>query len=81
MIRFNYPRMTFTIALVLGEITERSFFQSMGISDGDWTIFFTRTVALILVVMCILTLLIPSIRAVMERRTAVKSGAHPGGTT
>lgn len=81
MIRFNYPRMTFTIALVLGEITERSFFQSMGISDGDWTIFFTRTVALILVAMCILTLLVPSIRAVMERRSGIKSGAHPGGMT
>jgi TctA family transporter len=51
----------------------------MGISDGDWTIFFTRTVALILVVMCILTLLIPSMRAVMQRRAAIRPNAHPGG--
>jgi TctA family transporter len=53
----------------------------MGISDGSWMIFLTRTVSLILIVMCILTLLVPGVRAVLERRTAVKSEAHPGGTT
>ncbi|MGE0651644.1 MAG: tripartite tricarboxylate transporter permease, partial [Alphaproteobacteria bacterium] len=62
MIRFDYPRITFTIALVLGEITERSFFQAMGISDGSWMIFVTRTVSLILIALCIGTLLIPFLR-------------------
>ncbi len=75
MIRFDYPRITFTIALVLGEITERSFFQAMGISDGSWAIFVTRTVSLILIALCILTLLIPSIRTITRRRAARSGGA------
>ena len=75
MIRFDYPRITFTIALVLGEITERSFFQAMGISDGSWAIFVTRTVSLILIALCILTLLIPSIRTNTRRRAARSGGA------
>jgi putative tricarboxylic transport membrane protein len=73
MIRFDYPRITFTIALVLGEITERSFFQAMGISDGSLGIFLTRTVSLILIVMCIATLLIPSFRSFMRKRKAAEA--------
>ncbi|MCH8919026.1 MAG: tripartite tricarboxylate transporter permease, partial [Proteobacteria bacterium] len=56
MIRFQYPRITFTIALVLGEITERSFFQTMGISDDSWAIFVTRNVSLILIGLIIISL-------------------------
>ena len=39
MIRFNYPRVTFTIALVLGTLTELNFDQTMQIHDGDMTVF------------------------------------------
>jgi putative tricarboxylic transport membrane protein len=74
MIRFDYPRITFTIALVLGEITERSFFQTMGISDGSWAIFTTRTVSIILIVMCVITIFIPSYR-VYRRRRALRKAA------
>jgi putative tricarboxylic transport membrane protein len=78
MIRFDYPRITFTIALVLGEITERSFFQAMGISDDSWMIFITRTVSLILITMCIATLLVPSLRAFLNRK---HGDAAPGGAS
>jgi putative tricarboxylic transport membrane protein len=73
MIRFDYPRITFTIALVLGEITERSFFQTMGISDGSWAIFTTRTVSIILIVMCVITIFIPSYRVYRRRRARRKA--------
>ncbi|MFT5540084.1 MAG: putative tricarboxylic transport membrane protein [Alphaproteobacteria bacterium] len=78
MIRFDYPRITFTIALVLGEITERSFFQAMGISDDSWLIFITRTVSLILITMCIATLLIPSLRTFLNRK---RGDSAPGGAS
>lgn len=74
MIRFQYPRITFTIALVLGEITERSFFQALGLSDGSYGIFFTRQISLILIAMIVLTLLVPGVRSLMRKRTA-KLGA------
>ncbi len=68
MIRFQYPRITFTIALVLGEITERSFFQTMGISDDSWAIFVTRNVSLILIGLIIISLMIPSLRNWLSKR-------------
>lgn len=75
MIRFDYPRITFTIALVLGEITERSFFQTMGISDDSWMIFINRNISVILIVLIILSLVIPSFRLWLKRRNAAKAAA------
>jgi len=34
MIRFDYPRLTIVIALVLGAASERNFHQSMLMGDG-----------------------------------------------
>ncbi len=68
MIRFQYPRITFTIALVLGEVTERSFFQTMGVSDGKWDIFVLRMPSLVLIILIVISLLIPSFRLWMRRR-------------
>jgi len=62
MIRFDYPRITLVIAMVLGELTGRSFHQSIMMSDGDWTIFFTRGISLGLLVLTALILLAPAIR-------------------
>ncbi|MEE8516810.1 MAG: tripartite tricarboxylate transporter permease [Alphaproteobacteria bacterium] len=75
MIRFDYPRITFTIALVLGEITERSFFQTMGISDDNWMIFLNRNISVILIILIILSLAIPSFRLWLKRRNAAKQVA------
>ncbi len=80
MIRFDYPRITFTIALVLGEITERSFFQTMGISDDSWMIFVTRNISVILIIMCVATLLIPLIRSLAARRAGGKENVPADGS-
>jgi putative tricarboxylic transport membrane protein len=72
MIRYQYPRITFTIALVLGEITERSFFQTMGISDDSWAIFVTRNVSLILIALIIISLMVPSLRQWLRKRSETK---------
>jgi putative tricarboxylic transport membrane protein len=68
MIRFQYPRITFTIALVLGEVTERSFFQAMGVSDGSWGIFVSGTPAITLIALIVISLLIPSFRSWLRKR-------------
>jgi putative tricarboxylic transport membrane protein len=75
MIRFQYPRITFTIALVLGEVTERSFFQAMGVSDGRWRIFAEGAPAISLIVLIVLSLLIPSFRLWLRRRGPSAGGA------
>jgi len=75
MIRFQYPRITFTIALVLGEVTERSFFQAMGVSDGSWRIFVDGAPAITLIVLIVLSLLIPSFRTWLRRRKRIAGGA------
>lgn len=62
MIRFDYPRITLVIALVLGELSERSFHQSMMMSDGDGTIFFARGISLFLLIVTAVIILTPAIR-------------------
>ncbi len=68
MMRFNFPRVTLVIALVLGEIAERSYDQSLIMSDGDWRIFFTRTPSLILCIATIVCLALPTVQALRRQR-------------
>ena len=75
MIRFDYPRVTFTIALVLGEITERSFHQTMLISDDSWSIFVTRNISIILLVLIAASLSYPSFRRWSKMRRMRREGA------
>ena len=69
MIRFRYPRVTLVIALILGELAERSFHQSLNMASGDWTIFFTRTASLVIFLMLLGFLVVPAAR-VWTRRAA-----------
>jgi len=48
MSRLDYPRLPIVISLVLGAGVERNFHQSLAMSDGSWSIFFTRTICMIL---------------------------------
>jgi putative tricarboxylic transport membrane protein len=71
MMRYRFPRVTLVIALILGEIAERSFFQSLNMASGDWTIFFTRVPSLVLMVLTIGCLVYPTMQAVRrQQRTA-----------
>jgi putative tricarboxylic transport membrane protein len=67
MVRYDYPRITLIIALVLGGIAERSYHQSLMMSDGNYAIFFTRPVADILLALIILSLALPVLRAFSKR--------------
>jgi putative tricarboxylic transport membrane protein len=63
MIRFDYPRLTLVIALVLGETAERSFHQSLLISDQNLVgLIMDRPQAIILVLATLLTLMLPALR-------------------
>ena len=67
MVRFDYPRITMVIALVLGGIAERSYHQSLMMSDGSLGIFFTRPVADVLLALIIISLTLPALRLLARR--------------
>lgn len=78
MIRFDYPRLTLVIALVLGETCERAYHQTMLISDGNMLGFMIgRPAATILLVATVITFCLPILRKVITRRQsrAAKTGA------
>jgi len=75
MIRFDYPRMTLVIALVLGEIIERSLHQTLMISDDDLTVFFTRLPSIILLVGIALVLALPALRRFLASRRKAREVA------
>jgi putative tricarboxylic transport membrane protein len=67
MIRFEYPRITLVIALVLGELMERNFIQSMIMFRGDWTRFFADNTSLTLIVLTVLALSFPLLQKARKR--------------
>jgi putative tricarboxylic transport membrane protein len=55
------------IGFVLGFLAERNFTQSLQISAGEYSIFFTRPISLTLFVVAIIILVLPIIRARMSK--------------
>ena len=70
MIRFDYPRITLVIALVLGELAERSYHQSVMIADGHVSIFFTRYISLALLLVTLAIILTPAVRLFLKTLAA-----------
>jgi putative tricarboxylic transport membrane protein len=69
MIRFDYPRLTLVIALVLGETAERSFHQVQMISDGQALNFMlARPVSVLLLIAIVVTFLLPIGRKALTTR-------------
>lgn len=70
MIRFDYPRLTLVIALVLGETAERSYHQVQLISDHNALGFMLgRPVSVILLVGIVVTFFLPMARSLMAGRS------------
>ena len=67
MLRFDYPRLTVIVALVLGGTAERNFEQSLMIGDGHWSIFVTRPIAAALIVIVAALLAWPALRALRHK--------------
>jgi putative tricarboxylic transport membrane protein len=70
MIRFDYPRITLVIALVLSNLMERNYSQSIIMFRGDWTGFFRDTTTLILMVLTVCAISIPFIQMLRRRMKA-----------
>jgi putative tricarboxylic transport membrane protein len=72
MKRLEYPPAPLVLALVLGHMLENSFRQSLIMSRGNMSIFFTRPLSLILLAVAVAAVVIPAIRN-YQRASASRS--------
>jgi putative tricarboxylic transport membrane protein len=73
MRKLDFPAAPAVLGLVLGPLVERSLRQSLTISHGDISIFFTRPISGVLTICALLSLFAPLFRAMWE--SAKKSRA------
>jgi putative tricarboxylic transport membrane protein len=78
--KLDYPLAPLVLALVLGDAAESSFRQSMLISQGDLTIFFSNWLVGSLTGLALFALFWPLISAALSRLWSPRPGAaRPGG--
>lgn len=63
MRRYKFPLVTIAIGFILGPLAERSFVQSLQMSDGSAAIFFSRPISAVLIVLAVAALLLPALSA------------------
>ena len=78
MIRFDYPRLTIVIALVLGASAERNFHQSMLMSDNNYGIYLNRPICLLLLAGIVVLLLMPIVRGLTQQIAGIKTSPERG---
>ena len=74
MLKAGYPPAPMVIAIILGPKVEESLRQSLVLSDNDPSIFFTRPISLIFIVIIAFTTFFPMIRRFLQKRKANIAG-------
>ena len=67
MRRYGFPLITIVIGYILGPLAEKSYLQSMQISDDSLMIFVTEPIALVLMILTFATVVVPIIAAWRKR--------------
>jgi putative tricarboxylic transport membrane protein len=70
--KFQWPLVPFILCFMLGPLMEKSFIQSMSISAGSFSIFFTSPIALTIL---ILSLVLFGVSMILIRRTRQRLNA------
>ncbi len=68
MRRYGFPLITIAIGYILGPLAEKSWIQSMQISDDSLMIFVTEPIALFLLLAALATLMVPVVMAIRKSR-------------
>lgn len=63
----QYPMAPLLLGFILGGMMEDNLRRAVTVSDGDWTMLFDRPVTVVLLMMIIMTLLSPMLRASLQR--------------
>ena len=77
MRKLGFPAAPAVLGLVLGPMVERSLRQSLTISHGDLSIFFTRPISAVLTIGALLSLFTPVFRALWESARRPAKEARP----
>ena len=75
MRKLDYPMEPMVLAIVLGPLAETSMRQALLISDGSFSIFFTRPIASPIMIIALLLLALPVINMVRKRIRSKKASA------
>jgi putative tricarboxylic transport membrane protein len=65
---YGFPAAPMILALILGDIMEKSMRQALQISRGDWMIFIHKPISLTLLSLALLSITIPLIRVIIKRK-------------
>jgi putative tricarboxylic transport membrane protein len=71
--KFDYPLAPAVLAIVLGPIAEPTLRQSLLLSSGDPSIFFTRPIAGPITVIALILIFLPAFKFLRRRRTVAES--------
>lgn len=66
----DYPLAPAVLAIVLGPIAEPTLRQSLLLSDGSWSIFFTRPIAGPITVIALILIFLPLLKFLRRKKTA-----------
>ena len=79
MRKLDYPMAPAVLAIVLGQLAERSLRQSLLSSQGDPMTFVERPISGIILLCAIGLVLVPVIRKFLPKKQAAAAGASDGG--
>lgn len=73
LIKCDFPMPPIILGLILGSLAEKNLQRALVISDGNISVFFTRPIALVLIVVSVISLLWPVISPVIKKRRASRA--------
>jgi putative tricarboxylic transport membrane protein len=73
MMKYKFPRVSLLIALILGYMAEKTFFQSLQMSRGSYAVFFTRPLTLLLFATAIFSFSFPFFNSFRKRKALEKT--------
>jgi putative tricarboxylic transport membrane protein len=76
MKRFKYEPAVLVLAFVIGPILERSLRQTLLVSDGSFSVFFTRPISAVCLLICAVLLLSSLVPAINQRRRQAAAAAE-----
>jgi putative tricarboxylic transport membrane protein len=72
MKRLDYPAAPLVLALVLGNMMENSLRQSLLLSHGSLSIFFTRPLSLVILLIAVAAVVVPVLHSVAKKKPVLQ---------
>ena len=73
LIKCDFPMPPIILGLILGNLAEKNLQRALTISDGSWSIFFTRPISLVLIIISAISLLWPIVSPIFKKNREKKN--------